>query len=68
MQTKLKNWVTSNLVTGEYSLSYDVLNITDLDCLIELAQEAKKELQDNEEFDSILSSKWAGVDFELDGI
>ena len=65
MQTKLQNWVTSNLVTGGYSLSYDVLNESELDKLIELAQEAKKELQEKGKED-IVSVVWSEVDWDLE--
>ncbi len=64
MQTKLQNWVIDNLVTGGYSLSYDVLNVPELDRLIELAQEAKVELQNKP--DEVISAVWTDVDWDLD--
>jgi hypothetical protein len=64
MQTKLQNWVANNLITSGYSLSYDVLNIPDLDRLIELAQEAKEELKSLPE-DAILCSVWTDADFDV---
>ncbi len=65
MQTKLQNWIINNLVTGGYSLSYDVLNILELDRLIELAQEAKEDLQSKGE-DTLLSAEWSDVDWDLE--
>ena len=64
MQTKLQNWVINNLVTEGWNLSYSELDEYQLDRLIELAQEAKKNLHKTE--DSVISSAWSEVDWELE--
>ena len=64
MQTKLQNWVINNLVTEGWNLSYSNLDEYQLDRLIELAQEAKKDLHETE--DSLMTSWWSEVDWELD--
>ncbi len=65
MQTKLQNWVINNLVTAGWNLSYDELDEHQLDRLIELAQEAKAELQ-NKPDDEVISAVWSEVDWDLD--
>jgi len=64
MQTKLQNWVTNNLVTEGWNLSYSELDEYQLDRLIELAQEAKKDLHETET--SVISSAWLEVEWEVE--
>ena len=64
MQTKLQNWVINNLVTEGWNLSYSDLDEYQLDRLIELAQEAKKNLHETET--RVISSAWSEVEWEVE--
>ena len=64
MQTKLQNWIIDNLVTEGWNLGYSELDEYQLDKLIELAQEAKNSL--HEEDTSVISTTWSEVDWDLE--